>query len=100
MYKIIKVNKNNVTVDNNGRNEIIKNDNLFNNIVSLVLQSQNAANILHKNKMIFFNFIAQSRCKKFENKINSLTHNLHADIYKYNKNLTVNIIPLNTSIKL
>ena len=42
-----------MTVDNNGRNEIIKNDNLFNNIVNLVLQSQNAANILHKNKMIF-----------------------------------------------
>ena len=53
IYEIITVNKNNVTVNNNGKNKIIKNDNLkiVNNINNPVLQSQKTANILHKNKL-------------------------------------------------
>ena len=53
IYQIIKVNKNNVIVDNNGVNKIIKNDNLkiVNNIENPLLQSQKLANILHKNKL-------------------------------------------------
>ena len=53
IYEIITVNKNNVTVNNNGKNNIIKNDNLkiVNNINNPVLQSQKTANILHKNKL-------------------------------------------------
>ena len=47
IYEIIKVNKNNVTFNNNGKNKIIKNHNLkiVNNIENPVLQSQKAANI-------------------------------------------------------
>ena len=53
IYQIIEVNKNNVVVDNNGKNKIIKNDNLkiVNNIENPLLQSQKLANILHKNKL-------------------------------------------------
>ena len=53
IYEIIKVNKNNVVVDNNGKNKTIKNDNLkiVNNIENTILQSQKLANILHKNKL-------------------------------------------------
>ena len=53
IYEIITVNKNNVTVNNNGKNKIIKNDNLkiVNNINNPVLQLQKTANILHKNKL-------------------------------------------------
>ena len=50
IYEIITVNKNNVTVNNNGKNKIIKNDNLkiINNTNNPVLQSQKTANIQHK----------------------------------------------------
>ena len=53
IYQIIEVNKNNVVVDNNGKNKTIKNDNLkiVNNIENPLLQSQKLANILHKNKL-------------------------------------------------
>ena len=53
IYEIIKVNKNNVTVLDNGKNKIIKNDNLkiVNNIENPILQAQKTANILHKNKL-------------------------------------------------
>ena len=53
VYEIIKVNKNNVTVLDNGKNKIIKNDNLniVDNIENPILQAQNTANIQHKNKL-------------------------------------------------
>ena len=53
IYEIIKVNKNNVTVLDNGKNKIIKNDNLkiVNNIKNPILQAQKTANILHENKL-------------------------------------------------
>ena len=49
VYEIIKVNKNNVTVLDNGRNKIIKNDNLniVDNIENPILQAQKTANIQH-----------------------------------------------------
>ena len=53
IYEIIKVNNNNVTVNNDGKNRIIKNNNLkiVNDVLNPILQSQKAANILHKNKL-------------------------------------------------
>ena len=53
IYEIIKVNKNNVTVFDNGKNKIIKNDNLkiVNNIENPILKAQKTANIQHKNKL-------------------------------------------------
>ena len=53
IYEVIKVNKNNVTVLDNGKNKIIKNVNIkiVNNIENPILQAQKTANIQHKNKL-------------------------------------------------
>ena len=53
IYEKIKVNKNNVTVFDDGKNKIIKNNNLkiVNNIENINLQAQKTANIQHKNKL-------------------------------------------------
>ena len=49
IYQIIKVNKNNVVVDNNGKNKIIKNDNL-----KIVNNIENPLYYNHKKQQIYY----------------------------------------------
>ena len=53
IYEIIKVNKNTVRVNDDGKNKIIKKDNLkiVNKIENPILKSQKKANVLHTNKL-------------------------------------------------